>query len=211
MTRGFIRAFLLAIVGLGVTFIGFFVVAIGIGFRRAVGDPVPFTDPRYAHLGSWQLVRLPAWLLPWDNAFDGLLGDTRGWYANWCAENGIAYPSFRAMWWWAAVRNPANYWSRVTTGVDVSRCVIDMVAGNDAEDTEEPGVFSWQLLCAHRDDGKVFPHFFLTWPWPFRQDKAVQLDVGWKISLSHNGMSSDASLKDRIKGSVFTPSLWKSL
>lgn len=48
-----------------------------------------------------------------------LIGATRGW----------RYPSWLSMWWWAAVRNPANYYSRVTTAIDITGATLRMLAG----------------------------------------------------------------------------------
>ena len=64
---------------------------------------------------------------------------------------------------------------------------------------------------ALRSDGKCFPRLYAVLPWWFDQSHAVMIDIGWKIKLSHNGTSPDAEPSDRLKGSVFTPSLWKGL
>ena len=120
------------------------------------------------------------------------------------------FPSFIGMYIWTAIRNPANYWSRVVTGVDVSQCLIEKVAGQDVV-SDSVGKTGWQVLRALRSDGKCFPRLYAVLPWWFDQSHAVMIDIGWKIKLSHNGTSPDAEPSDRLKGSVFTPSLWKGL
>ena len=200
------------LVGIPVTLAGFPIVAIALPFRIEHPETeVQFSDPRYASQGAHRLVTLPAWAKPWDNIFDGAWGDRRGWWNNYCLENYKKdCTAFRSMWQWLACRNPANYFSRVMTGVDVSLCTIT-VLGGVGEVVEEPGVSNWQFLVATRIDGKKYHRFFCSLPWWFDQGHAVMFDIGWKIKLAHNGISMDAPIKNRIKGSVFTPSFWKAL
>ena len=165
----------------------------------------------YPHLidRGWQLVRLPAWLLWWDNAFDGLLGDRRGWWDNYCRENyGKSSASYYSMWQWAALRNPANYWSRVLTGCDVTQCIVTKLAGADVADEDNPG---WQFIVAERGDGACFHLVQFCLPWRFNRQRAVFGRFGWKIKLAHNNLPIDASEKDRIKGSVYRISFWKNI
>lgn len=207
MIWSLIKSFLLAIVGLPVTLIGLPLVAIGLPFRRSYPETMrPFSQ--YPEHGQWMLIDLPSWLKPWSNPFDGALGDKRGWWAN---ERGGKPASYLSMWLWMAVRNPANYWSRVMTGVDVSRCKIERVKGNADVIIEEPGVSNWHVLKATRDDGKTFYRLWIVWAYPFRPDKSLNIDLGWKLKLEDNGMAKDAPIKDRIVGSVFTPGIWKTL
>lgn len=193
----FLKSFLLALLGLPITLLGLPLVALGLLFKRVYPETTkPFTQ----YPGNWTLVRLPQWLLPWDNLFDGFMGDKRGWWSN---QRGGKADSFWAMWLWGATRNPANYWSRIMTGVDLSRCVITKISGVD-EVLEEPGVKNWQFLVAIRDDGKKFHRFFLSWAFPWNDKLGLMIDIGWKVKLSHNGTLPTAPIKDRIRGSVFT-------
>ena len=114
------------LIGLPITLIGLLVVWLGIKLgTRIEGNLIPYTQ--YPQLGEWQLTRLPKWLLLWDNKYDGLLGDKRGWWANYCLETyGKSNHAPYCMWQWAAIRNPANYWSRVVAGVDVSQCTFTL-------------------------------------------------------------------------------------
>ena len=208
MISGFFRCFLYALAGIPVTLAGFFVVAVALPFRWAEGDPMPFSQ--YPQYGCWQRWRLPRWALLWDNAFDGVVTDKRGWFANQCAMRWYGFPSFIGMYIWTAIRNPANYWSRVVTGVDVSQCLIEKVAGQDVV-SDSVGKTGWQVLRALRNDGKCFPRLYVVLPWWFRPDKAIMIDIGWKIKLSHNRTTPDARINDRMKGNVFTISPWKGL
>jgi len=204
-----VKTTLIFLLGLPITFLGLFAVAIGIPFRRV--DPAtkqPFTDPRFAHLGSWLLTRLPRWLLFWDNAFDGLGGDKRGWFANWCIEHGIGYPSFWAMWIWAAIRNPANYWSRVITGCDVTGCTVDVLYGSAVVDESHPGL---HMLLATDAKGRKFPTVEVCYPWPIFKGHGVFGRFGWKIKTEHAGTPAGSRPQDRLKGAVYRLSLWKDL
>lgn len=191
-----IRAFLLALCKIPLFLVGLLVVALLIPFRK--------TDEATRLPSGWVFTNIPGW---WGNPCDGLAGDKRG---DWAKECGGDALTFKAMWKWAALRNPVNYWSRCVAGVDVSRCVIDKLHGDD-EVIEEPGVGGWQYLIARRDDGKTFPRLFAVFPYWFQPDKAFLIDIGWKIKLSHNNTPKDARLSDRAKGIVFTISPWKGL
>lgn len=198
------KAFFLALLKVAVALAGLIVVAVAIPFRRYSTVRIQFSQ--YPQLGEWSLVRLPEWALWWDNPYDGLLGDKRGWWAN---ERGGNHESFLSTWLWAAVRNPANYFSRNVVGVDVANMVIRLVAG-DQEVSEEPGRREWQLLSGVKD-GKEVRRFWLCFAYPFAPDHALMIDLGWKIKLSHNGTTEDAPPQDRFKGLVFVISPWKSL
>lgn len=207
----FCSSTLVFIIGIPVTLLGFPVVAIALLFRTVHPlTDTPFTDSRNPS-GMHRMVTLPAWAWLWDNRFDGAEGDRRGWWNAYCLRTyGKTARSFYAMWQWLACRNPANYWSRVITGVDVSQCTIRKIAGDDTVD-ELPGVRQWQFLVAEHDNGRHFYRFFCSLPWFFRPDRAVMIDIGWKFKLKHSRMSPSAPVADRVRGSVFTPSLWKAL
>lgn len=94
--------------------------------------------------GVWQLITLPAWLSGGATSSTGHGGDKRGWWNTNCVnEYGKYYFEFFPMWMWLAIRNPANYWSRVMTGCDVSKCDITRLAGRDLANEDHPG---WSFL-----------------------------------------------------------------
>jgi hypothetical protein len=207
MIWGFIRSFLLALLGLPVSILGLVVVWFALPYRRAVGEAKPFTQ--YPELGNWQLVRLPSWALWWDNAYDGVYGDKRGWWANYCIpQYGSTFDSRKCMWYWAALRNPANYFSRNVCGIDVSTIHVEKVAGNIHDESVAPyrGFF---VLKGKDQNGKIYPRFYAEYA--IYKTYGLMIDIGWKIKLSHNGTAPDAPEKDRIKGSVFTLSFAKEL
>ena len=203
-----LKAFAFFLLSLPVKLLGIPLVALGLLFRQEHPETrKPFTQ----HPGEWVLVRLPAWLRWYDNVSDGFLGDKRGWWDNWTRQNyGKPASAFYSMFMWGAFRNPANYFSRYVIGVDVSRCVIEKLAGDDVV-IEEPGHRHWQYLKATRDDGKVFKRFFLSCALPGRPDKALLIDIGWKVKLSHNEVKPAAKESERFKGLAFVISPWKTL
>lgn len=196
------------LIGLPVTLLGLPLVALGIFFRRSFPATTQhYTDPRFYPLGDWMLVRLPAWLLLWDNPYDGLHGDKRGWWANYCAENYDAdVDDFYSMWQWAAIRNPANYWSRIITGCDVRQ--VELLAGQEVCDEDHPG---WHFLRAADARGRSFYYLGFVVPWWFDRKHAIYGRFGWKLKLAHNGMPQDAPEQDRIRASVYRVSLWKAI
>lgn len=185
------------------TLIGYPVTAIALLFR--VEHPKtdkPFTQFRGMH----RLVTLPSWALPWDNIFDGAWGDERGWWDNECRSVGSTCQSFFSMWWWMAVRNSANHFSRVTTSCDAGRCVITKLAGDD-EVLQEPGKRTWNFLVATRDDGTQYHrlHAMLAYP---RSRHAFEVNIGWKIDLSDRGILPFDPPDERLIGSVFRIRPW---
>lgn len=207
MIAGFLRAFAYFIVGIPVTLAGLFVVPVALLFRVEHPETdTPFTDPRQKP-GTHRLVTLPSWAPLWDNIFDGAWGDKRGWWNSNCP--GKDCRSFLSMFWWLAIRNPANYWSRVVTGCDVSLCDIALIAGSPAVEEGTPG---WQLLCAtERSTGRKFPYFgFVLFPYKDKEHYVFGR-FGWKIKLSHNDTLPSDRLQDRIKGSVFRVTPWKTV
>ena len=202
MILGFLRSFLLALLGLPVSILGLVVVWFALPYRRVVGEAKPFTQ--YPELGNWQLVRLPSWALWWDNAFDGMWGDKRGWWANDCKGE---HTSRYNMWRWAALRNPANYFGRNVCGVDVSTLSIALIkSGGVAESAPYRG---WYLLKGMDSKGRVYPRLYMEFA--IHGNKGLMLDFGYKVKLSHNGTPSDAPEKDRVKGIVCVGSFWKEL
>lgn len=202
MLRLFISLFL---VKLPVQILGLLIVALAIPFRYSENtvenDGLSRQYSQYPELGSWTRWRLPKWALWWDNAYDGLTGDKRGWWANECRKAGRTEYSFLSMYIWAALRNSANYFSRYVSGVDVSDCTIKMIAGN-AEKVDESGASgkSWQHLVAINSKGKEFHRIFGSFP--LFGKRSVLVNLGWKIKLDQNGTPKDARGQDRFKGNT---------
>ena len=196
MTLGFLRAFVLALIKVPMILLGIPLVLIGTQFTRQWVTDTGRT-----------ITRLPQWLLPWDNIYDGLEGDKRGWWANYCLEN-YKKPAthWYCMWMWAGFRNPANYFSRITCGVDISGLNITSVATHS--NPEVAPYKGWYLL---RGVGakKQYPRFYLQWA--IKDTYGLMIDLGWKIKLSHNDILPSDPEKDRMKGLVWVISPWKEL
>lgn len=206
LAAGFLASLLLNMASWIVTAIGLPVVWFALPYARPVGEPRAFTQ--FPNLGHWELLRLPRWARWWDNAFDGMLGDKRGWWAKYCLEHyGRPNTDRYCMWRWAAMRNPANYFSRNICGIDVSRCKIDTVfALGTIEAAPWRGLV---LLTATSPRGFVFPRIygeFALW-----HGKGLMIDFGWKVKASHADVSPDSPPSERIKGIVLTISPWKDL
>lgn len=178
------------LIQLPVILLGLPLVAIGITFRRVVRN----SEGRI-------ITRLPKWLLPWDNSVDGLLGDKRGYYERYTE----GWNPYFAMWWWAAIRNPANYFKRFILTCDVSRCCITKLAGQDyvRDDFNSTG---WQLLQAERDDGRKYYHYYLVRRWG-QSDRALVIELGFKFRL---GDEQDAGIR-RFKGFTFEVAPFKDI
>lgn len=206
--KWFFKSTFVFLLSLPVMLLGFVMVAIALPFRIEHPETTkPFTDPTQLP-GDWMRVTLPRWALWWSNEFDGAWGDKRGWWNTYCMTNYKKLcTAFYSMWQWLAVRNPANYWARVVTGVDVSKCVITHLAGIPDADENNPG---WSFLVAtERDTGKQF-HLLQFWfPWK-NGTHGIWGRFGWKIEMKHNDVTSDARIQDRLKGSVYRVSPWKA-
>lgn len=199
----------LFLIDIPITLFGLIAVAIGYPFRREFPD----TKKEFTQFpGEWVMVRMPKWLSPWDNEYDGMRGDRRGWWDNYCREKyGVGSDSFKAMYLWTAVRNPANYWSRRLSGVDLANCKIMRLAGNVDVVTEEPGCKEWHFLMCEKPNGSRYYRFFMSWAYDRFPDHGIMIDIGWKFKMEHNNLSADTDDKNRIKGSVYTLSPWKKL
>lgn len=195
------------IVDMPVSLAGLLVVAVALPFRSIdASTSVPFTQ--YASIGNWQMVNLPPWAKPWDNPCDGMIGDKRGWFANWCTERGWSYPSWLSMWWWAAIRNPANYYSRVTTAIDITGATLRMLAGTSAKADESE--FGWHFLAAELDGKTLGCLFQAAVLYPFSSRYGFYCRFGFKLELDEP-QTAENDRYDRLRSSVWKFSPWKDL
>jgi len=202
----YVKSTLTYLVGIPVTLLGLIVVPLALPYRKEHPETLkPFTDPAQLP-GVWVLVTLPFWAKWWSNEFDGAWGDKRGWWNTYCRTNykkGCA--AFYSMFQWLAIRNPANYYSRVVSGCDVSKCIVTCIAGQELADEDTPG---WSFLVATEESGKRY-HLLQFWI-PLTKTHGILGRFGWKIKMSHNGTAPDAPISERIKASVYRVSPWKS-
>ena len=197
MILGFLRSFGLFLLRVPMILLGLPVVWFALDYIR------PFTTDT-----GRQITRLPRWALWWDNAYDGVDGDARLWWDDYCrAEYDLPATAKYCRWRWTAMRNPANYFSRNICGVDVSTLTIQQVAGNIEYEGKPP--YRGFFVYRGTDGKRIYPRFYAEYA--FNGTHGLMIDIGWKIKLSHNGTPSDAPEKDRVKGIVAVISPWKEL
>ena len=170
--------------------IGLFVVAIAIPFRV---DDISKSDGR-------PIVNLPRWAWLFGNDYDGLLGDRRGWWA----ENtpfGAPADSFLAMYWWAAIRNPANNMRFLDAfSAPVIGSKISYYGRYTVED--KPGMGGWQFVTAEQGARRWYG-FYLVHEWG--KSRAFVVRLGFKIEPSHAGTYEPA------KGLTFKVNPFKAI
>jgi hypothetical protein len=176
-----------------VILLGFPLVAIGLPFTRIVKND-----------SGRDIIRLPVWLLPWDNAVDGLLGDGRGFYADYTK----GWNPYFAMWWWAAVRNPANYFKRFILAIDITRYRTRLLAGQ-AYVRDDFNSTGWQLLEARRSGFTAY-HFYLVKRW-FNTNHAIVIQLGFKFRVGQEFEAYGTEQYRRFKGFTFEVAPFKDI
>lgn len=145
---------------------------------------IPFRVPGVSGSDGRPIVNLPRLTWLWGNDFDGLTGDKRGW---WKANTpfGWAVDSFLAMFWWAAIRNPANNMRFLDA---FSAPVIDSKITYRGRYTVEdkPGMDGWQFVIVE-NNGKRWYGFYLVHCWSSK--RALVIRLGFKVKPSHQGTS----------------------
>lgn len=168
---------------------GLVVVAFAIPFRK---EGVSLSDGR-------KIVNLPklAWL--WGNDFDGLLGDKRGWWK----ENtpfGVDVDSFLAMYWWAAIRNPANN-MRLLDMFSVPIVGSKITHHGDYVVEDKKGLGGWQFVKV--ENNVTYYGFYLVKE--ITKDRAFVIRLGFKVKPSHQGQDEPR------KGLTFKLNPWKQI
>ena len=153
--------------------LGLLVVPLALPFVQSAGPWVPFTQAP----GNWRLVTLPAWAWLWSNDRDGALGDKRGWWHLNALFGLGAYHPF-SMFWWLALRNPANN-MRFTPllGCPVTECDYRYWGDENVEDRPGQGGRRF-LLATHKRTGRRYYGFYSVWQWS--ATRAVVVQVGFK-------------------------------
>lgn len=133
--------------------------------------------------GTWKLVTLPRWAWLWSNDRDGAWGDTRGWWdANAAFKGGCS--AFANMFWWLAVRNPANntrFLDWFACNVAAPGLVLTYTGDRDVKD--HVGMGGLQFVRAQLGDrrwyGLYFVHEYKRWP-----GRGMVIRLGFKIEPS---------------------------
>lgn len=161
---------------------------------------IPFRVPAVSLSDGRRIVNLPRWAWLWGNDFDGLLGDKRGW---WSENTPLGWPtdSFLAMYWWAAIRNPANNMRLLDAfSAPIVGAVIDYRGSYVVED--KPWQDGWQLVWSEQN-GKRWFGFYLVHCW--NEERAFVIRLGFKIKPSHSGQDEPR------KGLTFKVNPYKSI
>jgi len=209
--------FIMSVLDWGLTFLlwalGFFtlsgvVVAVGMLFKKDLGVRTFSTGETVANY------ELPDWLYWWQNLEDNLTGDKRGDY--WNAERfrpsiftqAVWTSPTLKMWWWSAIRNPANNLKRIVIGVDVREFTFHKLCGDDSvrDDTNSEG---FHILYARPKDGWfIRPLFYLVKG--YGNGRGVVLQFGWKIKLKYNTVTYSQEI-DNFKGVTVEMNPYKDL
>lgn len=135
----------------------------------AVALPWSYTEG-YTNLAGWQMRKLPRWAWLWSNDHDGIEGDTEGRYQ---VRDGYGFG-----WWprynWAALRNPANNFSRHVIGFHFGK--VERIEWNGSRPDADDDRIGWTYNRA-LVGGLWLPGWTWTtrrWCWSF----------GWKIRHS---------------------------
>lgn len=161
---------------------------------------IPFRVAGLSGSDGRPIVNLPSWAWLWGNDFDGLTGDKRGW---WAANTpfGWAADSFAAMFWWAAIRNPANNMRFLDAfSAPIAGSQIQWRGQYTVED--KPGLDGWQFVWATQGSRRWFG-FYLVHCWNERRAFVVRL--GFKIKPEHRGKDEPR------KGLTFKVNLYKAI
>lgn len=111
-----------------------------------------FNNYKFIQYPKWWMYNITGIFWPWGNDRDGALGDKRGAWAKKCSGK---VTDFKNMFWWLAIRNPANNFSRFTPfiAVDMSTVSsINLIAGRlgDLDDKDHP---DYQFLSCKDERG----------------------------------------------------------
>lgn len=161
---------------------------------------IPFRVDGVSGSDGRPIVNLPRWAWLWGNDFDGLLGDKRGRWAD-NTPRGWAVDSFMAMFWWAAIRNPANNMRFLDA---FSAPIMDSKIGYWGRYTVEdkPGLDGWQFVWAEQE-GRRWYGFYAVLCWS--TTRALVVRLGFKIKPEHAGK------QEPRKGLTFKVNLYKAI
>jgi hypothetical protein len=163
----------LALIRLPMTILGLFVVLVALPFAK---------EHDHARLkvtwNEWTLIRLPRWAWLWDNERDGAMGDTRGrfWFKQ--APKFLGDNTFLKQYWWMAIRNPCNNFSRFMrpNGVDVRTLEITYKGDYVVKRSDK---LLWQFV---KGQGPVFTYYQFDLKVPAWGDRHFSMRFGHKIS-----------------------------
>lgn len=155
---------------------GLVVVPIALPFRK---ERDSYRMPTWK---GWRLVCLPRWAWFWDNRRDGCLGDIHGKYHNVQRPEWTAGNDYLMAWWWLAIRNPCNNFSRFTPfiAVDMRKNTAVTLYGQDVV-KDRPGMEGWQFVKA----GNWYYGFYLV---KRMGSRFFVIRMGHKMDVQDNGV-----------------------
>lgn len=201
-----LNIFLLLAVRIPAILVGPLVVAIALPFR--VESPTRYKFTQFD--GMWWHVGLPRWAWLWSNDRDGLLGDKRGW---WSANTPfyVSYTHPFCMWWWAAIRNPANNQRHTKLlSCDVSECNYVVYGDRVVEDDRYLGG-KQAVVATNRKTGRKYLGIYIVheYKWKRLRGRAFVFQFGFKIKPSSwEDVAKDSSRK---KGFTLEITFFKNL
>ncbi len=179
----FLGALVYKLLTLPLLIIGVFAVAIGVQKPR-----LAVSIAKEPNGTNRAILRLPEWASWFDNAYDGLLGDSRKWWANNCnSEVFWGFYKFNpplratdklAMWWWAGVRNPLNNLGRNILGIQANTLSLVALFG-DPTTRDRVGCRSCYLAVYRAPSGMY--HFVFEGCYDKGKGKGYYAQLGYKV------------------------------
>jgi hypothetical protein len=171
--------------------LGLVMVAIALPFRV---ESVSVDDGR-------KIINLPKWAWLWGNDFDGVQGDKRGW---WAANTPFGWDvnGYMAMYWWTAIRNPANN-MRMLKLYQAPITGSTITYKGDYNVADKPGQGGWQFVKLVSLEGRSYYGFYFVKQWS--QTHASVMRFGFKISPDQQGTV------DLPKGETTRINPWKAI
>lgn len=182
-------------------------IIVPIALCSSVSSPLEFKTSALGPL-NWYPVHLPKWAWLWDNEKDGMRGDHKGRWLNRDAPKWLSNDTLR-MFWWAAIRNPANNLKRLVLGCDIRSHRIETLKGNDyvRDDAKSAG---FQLVRAKSKYGRT-TRYHLYYVRVYKgTNRAIVIELGNKVRVDHIGQVYDDEVK-YYKGLTFEVSLFKKI
>lgn len=168
--------------------LGLIVVPIALPFRKEVesdrfAEIIHMPDGR--GVWRWTLVNLPKWAWPWGNKRDGCLGDIRGDYRFEQSPKWLRHSEYLLAFYWLAIRNPCNNFSRYTEGiaVDMKYATATTLSGQDVV-KDRPGQEGYQFIHARGFDGLEYYGFYLVKRYG---NRFLVIRLGHKMDIDDNG------------------------
>lgn len=184
---------------------GLVIVPLAIPLRRTdESTRQPFTTTA----GDWLLVTLPEWAWLWSNDRDGAAGDQRGWW-HMNAPLGLGAYHWLSMFWWLAIRNPANN-ARFTRlmGCPVTECTFEYWGDEVVKDKPGQGGARF-MIATHRETGRKYYGLYFVKTWSNTRALVVQIGFKGEPSDWHEDYSADESRQ--WKGLTFEVNPWKNI